>query len=139
MEIAALLGVFLISALICAIVRENSALTYAIVGTGVTVAAFAFFVYRTSDTVKYCISVAEDTSFGKYSGYILKALGISCLTSFVAGVCRDLDSEKAAQRAGAYRKSRAYRAQPAAYRRAYRALHEAYLKRKCEGLKRMFI
>ena len=92
MEIAALLGVFLISALICAIVRENSALTYAIVGTGVTVAAFAFFVYRTSDTVRYCISVAENTSFGKYSGYILKALGIS-------GVCRDLDSEKAAQRA----------------------------------------
>ena len=99
MEIAALLGVFLISALICAIVRENSALTYAIVGTGVTVAAFVFFVYRTSDTVRYCISVAENTSFGKYSGYILKALGISCLTSFVAGVCRDLDSEKAAQRA----------------------------------------
>lgn len=99
MEIAALLGVFLISALICAIVRENSALTYAIVGTGVTVAAFAFFVYRTSDTVRYCVSVAEGTSFGKYSGYILKALGISCLTSFVAGVCRDLDSEKAAQRA----------------------------------------
>ena len=87
MEIAALLGVFLISALICAIVRENSALTYAIVGTGVTVAAFVFFVYRTSDTVRYCISVAENTSFGKYSGYILKALGISCLTSFVAGVC----------------------------------------------------
>ena len=83
MEIAALLGVFLISALICAIVRENSALTYAIVGTGVTVAAFVFFVYRTSDTVRYCISVAENTSFGKYSGYILK----------------DLDSEKAAQRA----------------------------------------
>lgn len=68
-------------------------------GTGVTVAAFVFFVYRTSDTVRYCISVAENTSFGKYSGYILKALGISCLTSFVAGVCRDLDSEKAAQRA----------------------------------------
>lgn len=139
MEIAALLGVFLISALICAIVRENSALTYAIVGTGVTVAAFAFFVYRTSDTVKYCISVAEDTSFGKYSGYILKGA-----RHFVPDLIRGGSLPRSRFRKGgtarrAYRKSRAYRAQPAAYRRAYRALHEAYLKRKCEGLKRMFI
>ena len=73
MEIAALLGVFLISALICAIVRENSALTYAIVGTGVTVAAFAFFVYRTSDTVKYCISVADSEKAAQRAELIGKA------------------------------------------------------------------
>lgn len=87
----------MLSAIITFIIKGDK--PYFAVGISLSVASFVFFISRTSESVKYILSLADESSVGNYALICVKALGISLLCSFVSDVCRELDSERSAQRA----------------------------------------
>lgn len=97
MEIVALCGVILISAIVMLIIRDYSKSAASVVAVALAVGIFVYVIFAARDTYDSLYALTSNETVIPYVKILLKGLGVTYLTSFTAATCRDLGSENAAR------------------------------------------